>query len=120
MDHGRYNDFNLPRLDISPDIRTYLDLFGEVQKYNGVAIYDTGLDEIRNNIVHYNKAKAVETLMAGRNPYCQDGIKTKRYDRFLKKYNEISNLKEVDFTQDEIFRINELTVRELIYECEYI
>lgn len=120
LEHGRSNDFNLPRVDTNPMVKSYWNLYEEVQKYNGVAIYDTGLSEDRSRIVYYNKAKAVETLMAGRNPYCKEWIHTKRYNRFLKKYSDIPNPKEIDFSQDEIFKINELTIKELLYECEYI
>ncbi len=120
MSHGRNNDFNLPRIDLDSKIQTYSDLYSEVQNYNGVAVYDTGLNEERNIVVHYNKAKGPETLMTGRNAYCQSGIKTKRYDRFLKKYEDIPNVKEIDFSQEEIWKINELTIRELLYECEIV
>lgn len=120
LEHGRVNDYNVPRVDTDPLVQSYSDLYKSVQNYNGVAIYDTGLDERRSGLIHHNKAKAVETLMCGRNPYCQDGIKTKRYDKFLYKYSEIPTPREIVFSQEEIFRINNLTVRELIYECEYV
>lgn len=120
LSHGRFNDFNLPQVDTLSHIKSYEDLYLEVQKYNGVAVYDTGLCENRSRIVTYNKAKAVESLMCGVNPYCKEGIKTKRYDRFLKKYDDIANVKSIDFSQEEIFKINDLTIRELLFECEYI
>lgn len=120
LDHGRSNDYNLPRVDCDPTVKNYWDLYSKVQHFNGVAVYDTGLDENRGSIVHYNKAKYVESLMVGVNGYCQDGIKTKRYDRFLKKYFDIPNEKDIDFSQEEIFKINRLTIAELLYECEYI
>lgn len=120
LSHGRYNNFNLPQIDILPHIKSYRNLYSEVQKYNGVAVYDTGLDENRYSIVSYNKAKFVESLMCGVNGYCKEGINTKRYNRFLKKYDDIPNVKPIDFTQEEIFKINDLTVKELIYELEYI
>jgi hypothetical protein len=118
--YGRNNDFNLRKIDDDPGVEEYRDLYFKVKTHNGVAVYATGLSEDRSSIVHYNKAKAVETLMCGRNPYCKDGIKTKRYDRFLKKYGDIPNPKEIDFTQEEIFQINDLTIRELVYELKYI
>lgn len=118
MSHGRNNDFGLERIDLRPEIKNYYDLYTEVQKYNGVAVYDTGLDETHSNIVHYNKAKCIETLMIGRNPYCQSGINTKRYNKYIKKYEEIPNIKPIDFNQLEIFRINDLTIKELVYEIE--
>lgn len=115
---GRPNIYNLPQLDTMVD--NYLDLFKLVSSYNGVAVYDTGMNEVFSAIVHYNKAKAVEALMCGVNAYCQDGIKTRRYDRFLKRFDQIPNPVPIDFDREEIVRINDLTIKELVYECTYM
>lgn len=117
--HGRNNNFNLPRVD--EGVGSYKELYSKVQGFNGVAVYDTGLSEDRGSIVTYNKAKAVESLMCGVNAFCKSGISTKRYQRFLKRYDEIPNAnKQIEFSQEEIFKINQLTIDELVYEMIYL
>lgn len=120
LQHGRPNIYDLPKIDDDEKIKSYFDLYSKIQGFNGVAVYDTGLSEDRSSIVVYNKAKPVESLMCGVDAYCRDGIKTKRYQRFLKKFSEIPDYsKKTEFSQEEIFKINRLTIDELVYEMLY-
>lgn len=114
----RNNEYNLKRVDFN--VNNYVDFFNNVKEYNGVCVYDTGMNEHFSGISHYNHCKPIEALMCGVNAYCQSGIKTKRYDRFLKKFEQIPNPVKVDFDREDIKKINKLTIEELIYECEYI
>ena len=112
---GRNNEYNLDIVDKTLD--SYEDFYKIVQKYNGVCVYDTGFNENFSGLEHYNHVKAVEALMCGVNPYCQPGIKTKRYDKYLKKYEQIPNPVPIDFDQKEIWDLNEITIKELVHEC---
>ena len=115
--YERHNEYNLPLIE---DFGSYQGLYQKVQKYNGVCVYDTGKGELPNQVIHHNKAKAVEALMCGVNAYCQDGIRTKNYDKYLKKFNQIENPVPIDFTQDEIFRANEKVIKDFLLECQNI
>lgn len=115
--HGRNNNFNCEKVDGSGYCETNIrDIYKRVINYNGVAVFDTGLGENNSNIVQYNKAKGVESLMCGVNAYCKDGIKTKRYDSFLKKYDDIPKLVPIEFEQKKIWELNEITLKELVSE----
>lgn len=117
LSHERSNEFKLNKIDeTNPGL--YSQLYMKVQHYNGVCIYDTGIGEDATTVVHYNKAKAVETLMCGRNAYCTAGINTKNYNQYLKKFTQIPEPLSVDFIQDEIFQINRRVIKELIKELE--
>jgi len=113
--YERTNEYNLPVIE---DFSSYPALYEKVQKYNGVCVYDTGRGEDPNVVVHHNKAKALEALMCGVNAYCQDGIKTINYDKYLKKFDQIPNPVPIDFDREEIFKINEKVVKEFLTECE--
>lgn len=112
--HGRHNKYNLSRVD--EYVNSYEELYTNVRMFNGVMVLATGLDETGGSIITHNKAKAVETLMCGRNPYCGEGINTIYYNQYLKKYEDIPNLKEVDFSQEVIFNINKQVLEQLANE----
>lgn len=101
----RHNEHNLPKVDNG--ISSYAQLYNNVRQFNGVAVFDNGLNEDGSAIITHNKAKAVETLMCGRNPYCMSGINTIHYNQYLKSYDDILTLKEVDVPQEMIFKINQ-------------
>jgi hypothetical protein len=114
--NGRGNPYLLPKVD-EPAPADYTQLYSRVQQYCGVMVWDTGLDENMKNIVHYNKAKAVETLMCGRTPYCMSGISPKhRYVKFHKPIEKILFPEPVDFSQELIWKLNRETLDEVIFE----
>lgn len=122
---GRENFFGIInrklRIDkVDTNVKSYPELYRNVQQYNGVVVFDTGAGEDGKTIVGYNKAKAVETLMTGRNAFCQDNINTKRYNEFLiKPYDSILNvIPPINIDQTKIFEINNLTINELIDEIK--
>jgi len=101
----RMNRFNLPKID---DIDTnYPKLYKDIQKYNGVHVFTTSLGEDGITVVHNNKAKPVEILLCGRNPYCEMPMSTIRYDKYLKNENQIPIPVSIDFTQSEISVLNQ-------------
>lgn len=117
----RPNDYQLDVADVTdPPVKSLIEVYSNIQKYNGVATHDAGLDETRTNVDHYNKARGVETLMCGRVPYCKPGINTKNYNRFLRKYEEIPTPHPIYFDQEEIFKINSQVLQELKFELENI
>lgn len=118
IDINRPNDFNLDVVDIG--VKSIREIYKNIQKYNGVATHDDGWNESWTEIDHYNKARATETLMCGRIPYCKPGIITKRYNKFLKNYDQIPTPQEITFDQQQIWDINKLTLLELKYELENI
>ena len=116
IDINRPNDYSLDVIDINA--KSIKDIYKNIQKYNGVATYDEGWNEDWSALDHYNKARATETLMCGRIPYCKDGIITKRYNKFLSKYSQIPSPIDIMFDQHEIWEINKLTLLELKYELD--
>lgn len=100
----RHNEHNLPKVDVN--VSSYTQLYNNVRMFNGVAVFDNGLNEDGSALVTYNKAKAVETLMCGRNPYCMQGINTTHYNKYLKSYSDVLSPKQVDISQETIFKIN--------------
>ena len=113
--YKRNNEHNLP---VIVDFNSYEGLYSKVQNFNGCFIYDTGRGEDPNEVIHHNKAKAIEALMCGVNAYCQDGIKTKNYDHLLFKENDLLSPKKINFSQEEVFQINENVIKEFLNECE--
>jgi len=109
--YGRTNEYNLPIIE---DFHSYQGLYKSVQEYNGCFVYDTGRGEDPNIVIHHNKAKAVEALMCGVNAYCQNGIKTKNYNHLLKSETQIHNVSPIEFSQEEIFEINEKVITDFI------
>ena len=89
--------------------------------FNGAIIHDQG-HWINGEECHYNKAKAVETLLCGVNAYCYPGINTKRYNKFLKDIKEDHNgdliIHPIEFDRSAIQKINRLTIEELIGEIK--
>jgi hypothetical protein len=86
-------------------------LYSKIQEYRGAIVFDHGLSEGGYNspLDHYNKAKAVEVLMCGRQAYCMAGIKTKAYDDFLLPFWAY---------KDKLARQNSIeTIRRLNQEC---
>lgn len=122
--YGRIDPDNRPNIYnvdiIDKNVKSLQEIYENIQKYNGVATYDDGFNETFTEIDHYNKARATETLMCGRIPYCKPGIITKRYNRYLKQYDQIPNPQEITFEQKQIWEINKLTLLELKYELENI
>ena len=113
LNYARKNEYGCHRLENVPSLKW---LYMKTQKFNGCAVHDSGYDAEKNLVIHHNKGKAIETLMSGINSYCQPGIKTKRYDKYLKKYEQIPNPVPIDFEQKEIITINDLTIQEFCYE----
>ena len=113
--YGRTNEYRLPVIE---DFSSFPSLYKSVQEYNGCFVYDTGRGEDPTEVIHHNKAKAIEALMCGVNAYCQDGIKTKNYDRFLKSYNQVKSPAPIEFTQEDIMEINEKVIKDFIDRCE--
>jgi hypothetical protein len=108
---GRNNRFNLPKID---DYSTdYQALYRKIQDYNGVHVLTPGLDEDSKELIHYNKAKPIEVLLCGRNPYCEDGLDYIDYNKYLKTSDMIACPVPVDFDREDIVKINEKNVREL-------
>ncbi len=118
IDEHRPNEFGLDIIDRGAS--SLKEIYKNIQKYNGVITYDDGFDEDFITVDHYNKARATETLMCGRIPYCKPGIVTKRYNKYLKKYDDAKTPCEITFSQQEIWQINLLTLLELKYELENI
>lgn len=116
LGYGRDLPCPIDKVDIG--ISSYKDLYSRVMNYNGVFVFDTGHDRNWQNIVHYNKAKAVEALMCGRNSYCQEGIKTLRYNSYLKSHLMYNSLEPVSFSQDDIFRLNKQTIEDFICQIQ--
>lgn len=108
---NRINNFKLDKVD--KGVNSYEELYSKVKQYNGVAVYDTGYNEHGTEVVTYNKAKAVETLMCGRIPYCKSGINTINYNDFIKTYDEILVPSKVHFKQSDIFEINKKVLNDI-------
>jgi len=111
---NRHNDWGFDKVD-TPSPPTYSNLYSKIQEYAGAYIWDTGLPEKGkgNEVITHCKAKAIETLMCGRNAYCRDGIKTINYEKFLKTDSDI-NSHDVCFNQEDIFKINKETIKKFI------
>lgn len=109
--YGRENTHNVPKVD--KGVSSYRELYTRVRSFNGVIVFDSGLDETGSSLVAYNKAKAVETLMCGRTPYCMPGINTIHYNRYLKKYEDALTPTNIDFSQETIFEINKQVLQSL-------
>lgn len=105
---SRINNYGLDVVDSNAS--DYRTLYSNVQKYNGVAVYDSGMSEDFKKVVHYNKAKFVEALMCGRNGYCCDGITTKLYDKYKLSYSSIPTPSDIVFDQKEIHDLNKKTL----------
>ena len=57
--------------------------------------------------------------MCGVNAYCQEGIKTKKYDKFLIPFiGGKLDLNPIKFKQEEIREINKNTIIEFLDECK--
>lgn len=90
---------------------TLEQLYVEISKYKGVLIYDTGRAENGIDIIHHNKAKAIEALMCGRNAYCQSGIQTLNYQHLLLNFNDNVAL---NIDRREVIDINQKVVTKLV------
>lgn len=100
----RANRYGLTKID---DTDTdYYALYRSIQKYNGVHVFTTSLGEDCITVVHNNKAKPVETLLCGRNPYCEMPMSTIRYDRYLKTDDQIPTPQPISFSRNEILLLN--------------
>lgn len=115
LSHGRHNNYGHAKVD-EPPASSYEELYKRVQGHCGIHVWDTGLDENREHIVYYNKAKSVEALMCGRNAYCHDGINSINYNRYLRHYSEMANPRRVEFAQEKIWEINKKVISDVIYE----
>jgi len=111
---GRGNRYNLTKID---DLGTdYNTLYNRIQDYNGCHVFTPGLSEDGRTLIHYNKAKPIEILLCGRNPYCEEGLDYLSYNKYLKTADMIPNPVPVDFDRNEILSINESNVS-LLKEC---
>ena len=106
--HLLYNRVLPEGCDKITDSSNYINFYNTIKEYNGCVVFDTGRGEDSDKvIIHSNKAKAVEALMCGVNAYCQEGIKTKKYDKFLIPFiGGKLDLKPIKFKQEEIREIN--------------
>jgi hypothetical protein len=102
------------------DNTNYINFYNIIKEYNGCVVFDTGRSEDSDKvIVHSNKAKVLEALMCGVNAYCQSGVKTKNYDRFLKPFTSGAlDINPVEFKQEEIREINKSVIIEFLNECK--
>lgn len=72
---------------------SYKNLFDTITQYKGVLIFDTNGSAYSNDIVHNNKAKALEALMCGRQAYCQSGVSSLTYEHLLNKFENEDEIK---------------------------
>jgi len=116
---GKDNRYKLPIIDV-PCI-DYVELYKRIQKYNGIHAFTTGYAEDEKTIVRYNKAKPIEALLCGRNPYCDPGLNylCDSYNKYLKSSTLIPNPVQIDFDRTEMLQLNKNNIDNFIKEILY-
>jgi len=113
LENGRVLPPNIDKIDVDrPDL---VDLYKRVQQYYGVLVFDSG--RLEGQIIHHNKAKALEALMCGRNAYCKAAIKSPTYSQFYLPFDEFNATRDINIPLNEIKKLNSHTINTF---CETI